>query len=67
LRVYSDTETCLLEAGDAVSAGARLKSDSTGRGVTADADEPSYAVAERGAAAAGEKMQVFIRPQFVPA
>lgn len=67
LRVYSDGETCLLEAGAAVTAGARLKSDADGRGVTAAAGEPSYAVAERGAAAAGEKMQVVIRPQFVPA
>lgn len=66
LRVYSDGDNCLLVAGAAVSAGAFLKSDATGRGITAPTTERYYAVAERGAAAAGEKMQVLIRFGIVP-
>ena len=66
IRVYSDTENCLLEAGDLVADGAFLKSDSTGRGITAATTEKYYAVAESGGAAAGVKMQVIMRAGIVP-
>ncbi len=66
IRVYGDTENCLLEAGDVCANGALLKPDATGRGVTAATGEKYYAVAERGAAAAGVKMQVLMRSGVAP-
>ena len=61
IAVYSDTDNCLLDAGAAVSDGAFLKSDGTGRGITCTAGDAYYAVAERGADNANEKMQVLLR------
>lgn len=66
IRVYGDTENCLLDAGAEVLDGAFLKPDSTGRGVTAGTGEEYYAIAERGASAADRKMQVLVRTGMVP-
>lgn len=66
VRVYSDTDNCLLDAGAAVADGAYLKADANGKGITAASGERYYAVAERGAGAADEKMQVLIRFGIVP-
>ena len=67
IRVYGEEDNCLLEAGGVVADGAFVKPDSTGRGVAAGADEKFYAYAERGATAAGEKMQVVLRYGVTPA
>jgi len=66
IAVYDQDENCLLEAGAEVLDGAYLKSDSSGRGITATTGNQYFAIAERGAAAAGEKMQVLIRFGIVP-
>lgn len=58
--IYGDGEECLLEAGAAFAVGAFLKSDASGRGVTAATTERYYALAKRAAAAAGEKIPVVI-------
>lgn len=43
--VYGNSQECYLEFGGSVTAGDRLKSDSAGKGVTANATEGSGAVA----------------------
>ncbi len=60
-------ETGLLEAGAAVTAGARLRPDTSGRGVTAAAGESSYAIAWETAAAAGDLIKVLVWPDNVGA
>lgn len=59
-RVYQIGESCELEAGGAVSAGDYIKSDSTGRGVTASSTDKYYAIARAAAAAAGQRIKVTI-------
>jgi hypothetical protein len=66
LAVYADNESCLLEAGAAYSAGAYLKSDSTGRGVTASTGDAYYARAEQAAGAAGVKAVVYFTKGITP-
>lgn len=66
LAVYSDTESCLLEAGAAFLAGAYLKSDSSGRGVTASTGEVYHARAEQAAGAAGVKSVVYFKTGVTP-
>lgn len=67
LAVYSDTEACLLEAGTGGwSAGAYLKSDSAGCGVTASSADAYYARAEQAAAAAGVKAVVYLTKGITP-
>lgn len=65
--LFGAGETGLLEAGAAVSAGARLRPDSVGRGVTAAAGESSYAIAWESAAAAGNLIKVLCWPDNVGA
>lgn len=45
INVYGPPERCLLELGGSVTRGSRLKSDSTGAGVTASATDESGAIA----------------------
>lgn len=66
IRVYSEEDDCLLDAGAAVADAAFLKSDADGKGITAASGERYYAIAERGASAADEKMQVHIVFGIVP-
>lgn len=66
LAVYGDTEACLLEAGAAYAAGAYLKPDSTGRGITAASTEKYSAIAEQAAAAAGVKVIVNVKAGVAP-
>ena len=62
LKMYGDGDVCLLEAGDAITMGDRLKSDSAGRGVaiatTGTTIQQFGAVALQTASAAGEKILV---------
>lgn len=67
LKVYGEEETCLLESGGVVAAGAFVTTDNQGRGVAAAAASAFYAYAERGAAAAGELMEVVLRYGVTPA
>ena len=66
IAVYDEKENCLLDAGAAVADGAYLKSDANGKGITATTGNQYFAVAERGASAADEKMQVIVRFGIVP-
>lgn len=66
IAVYGDTESCLLEAGAAFAAGAFLKPDAQGRGITAATGERFSAVAEQAAGAAGVKSIVLVRLGVVP-
>jgi hypothetical protein len=61
IRVYGDTETCLIEAGAAFAAGANLKPDAQGRAIAAVANDRYSAVAQRAAAAAGDKIPCLVR------
>ena len=64
LRLFGDGDVCLLEAGDVVTVGDLLKSDSVGRGVpVAGGSTVEYtgAVALQAAAAAGVKIQVQVQ------
>lgn len=61
---YKLGDSCLLEAGDAISAGAVLTSDASGRGVTASAAGSWIgAIALEAAGAAGELIRVQITHQ----
>ncbi len=61
LKVYADSDTdVLVEAGGAITAFDNLRSDATGRAVTAAAGENQGAVAVEDAAAAGELIKVQI-------
>ncbi len=66
-RIYGMGESCMLKAGAAVSAGAFLKPDNTGRGVTAGAGEEYSAFCRAGAENANELLQVTIEMGIVPA
>lgn len=66
LLVYGEEEECLLEAGGAVADGTPVKPDANGRGVAAATGDRYYAIAERGADAAGEKMTVVVRFGVTP-
>ncbi len=63
-RMYGAGDVCLLEAGDAITAGDRLKSDADGRGVTMASIGTTIqhygARALQDAAAAGELIRVFV-------
>lgn len=65
LRVYSEEDNCLLDAGATVADGAFVKSDANGKGITATTGERYYAIVERGGDA-DEKMQVILRFGIVP-
>ncbi len=62
IKIYGDGDVCLLEAGDAITTGGRLKSDSVGRGVaiatTGTTIQQFGAVALESADAAGEMILV---------
>lgn len=59
---YKVGDSCLLEAGAAVAAGALLESDASGRGITAaGAGEMAGAIALEAAGAAGELIRVQIQ------
>ena len=61
IKVYGDSdESVLLVAGGAITAFDSLRSDATGRGVTATSGQNVGAVAQEGAAAAGELIKVQI-------
>jgi uncharacterized protein YaiE (UPF0345 family) len=61
LKVYGDTETCLVEAGAAFAVNAELKPDAQGRAIAAVATDKYSAVALEPAAAAGVKVRCLIR------
>lgn len=65
IRVYGDTEECLLELGGTVAAGAYLKSDASGKGVAAASTNSYYAIAMKGGAS-GEKVPVYITKGVMP-
>lgn len=61
VKVFRLGETCLLEVSAAVAYGARLgASAGDGRGVTAAAGSPAFAIALKAAAGAGEKIPVMV-------
>lgn len=64
VKLYGLGDVCLLEAGDVITAGDRLKSDSTGRGVpiatTGTTIQHIGAIALEAAAAAGAMIRVLI-------
>lgn len=60
LRVYGLGEVCELEVGAAVLAGAKLKPDANGRGITCVANDKYSAEVIRGQATAGDRALVFI-------
>lgn len=65
IRVYGDTETCLLELGGTVAAGAMIKSDASGKGVAAVSTNAFYAIAQRGGVS-GEKIPVIVKFGIMP-
>lgn len=61
LKTFHVGETCLLEVSAAVVRGARLGATAgDGRGVTAAAGSPAFAIALKSAAGAGEKIPVVL-------
>jgi hypothetical protein len=58
-------EVCLLEAGGAIPAGSRVRSDANGKGVVASATENAYAIAWENAAADGDLIKVLVWPDSV--
>lgn len=64
-QMYSDGDVCLVEAGAAITRGARLKSDSVGRAVTIASTGTTIqhfgAVAIQSAAGAGELILVLMQ------
>jgi hypothetical protein len=54
--------TCMVEAGAAISAGATLKVDSSGRGITWATSGAKVALALEAAAGAGELIEVLLIP-----
>ncbi len=58
--VFFDGQICYLTAGAAITAGAELKSDSTGRGTPASSTNSFYAIALQAAGAAGELIKVLV-------
>ncbi len=66
-KLYGDGDECLITAGAAITAGARLTSDADGRGVTATAANASGAIALEAAAAADELVRVQVNIDRAPA
>lgn len=66
LTVFTATDECDLEAGGAITNGDYLKSDSSGRGVTASSADDIYcAIALRAATTAGQLVRVRVTgPQY---
>lgn len=60
IRAFGLGDNCLLECGAAVTRYDLLKSDSTGRGITASATDECGAVALQSGAGAGSKIRVQI-------
>jgi hypothetical protein len=61
IKVFKLGEVCLLEVSAAVTRGARLgASAGDGRGLTAAAGSPAFALALRSAGGAGEKIPVLV-------
>lgn len=58
IQLHQPGQVCLLEAGDAFSAGALLMTDSSGRGITATSGNYANARALQAATAAGQKVPV---------
>lgn len=65
IHVYGDTEQCLLELGDTVVRGDRLKSDADGKGVPAATTDLFGAIALT-SGASGEKIRVQVQPGTEP-
>ena len=64
-RIYGLAESCEIEAGGTITAGAYLKPDADGNAVAASSTDAYSAVARAGAAD-GEKVQVFIERGVTP-
>lgn len=66
LKVYQDGDECQITAGGTFSVGAYLKSDSTGRGVTASSTQPFHAIALEAATAAVQKVRCLVKYGVAP-
>lgn len=64
-RIYGLGESCEIEAGGTITAGAYLKPDADGNAVACSSTDDYSAVARAGAAD-GEKVQVFIERGVTP-
>lgn len=64
LRVFQDGEICPLTVGAAVTRGDRLKSDANGKGITAAANDPHYAIALQSGGGDGELIEVKVDLQY---
>jgi len=64
-RIYGLGESCEIEAGGTIVAGAYLKPDADGKAVAASATD-EYSAKARAGAAAGEKVQVYIERGVTP-
>lgn len=58
IMAYPDGEECWLTAGGTFAVGAYLKSDSSGRGVTASSTQVFHAIAKQAASAANQMVRV---------
>jgi hypothetical protein len=65
MRMYGEGDICMIEAGDVITRGGKLKADSVGRGVpiltTGTTRQNIGAIALQSAAAAGEKILCQVR------
>jgi hypothetical protein len=66
MAVYGLGETCLLELGDTVTRGDRLKSDADGCGVTASSSGNLFGAIALSSGAVGEKIRVQVQQGAVP-
>jgi len=66
IMVYTDTWTCEIIAGDTITAGQKLKPDSTGRAVPAVATNVYSAIAKAGATV-GQKCKCIVTVGRLPA
>jgi len=67
LKLYGDGDECLITSGAAFSAGDRLTSDATARGITATAANASGAIALQTAQGADELVRVQVNIDRAPA
>lgn len=65
-QLYGEGETCMIEAGAAVTAGDRLMSDGSGKGITATSGKEFGAIATQAATASGKLIEVFITFGVLP-
>ena len=64
-RIYGLAESCEIEAGGTITAGAYLKPDADGKAVAASSTD-EYSAKARAGAVVGEKVQVYIERGVTP-